>query len=1102
MSSPHTSDLSNEAKQHLSYKTAGTMVLCAFFVSGAAGLIHEVAWTRLLRLVMGNTAFSITTVLCAFMGGLALGSFLGGRFIDRRKDPLRVFAVLEGSIAIYCFFLPWLIQGMEPVYRWIYQNTHTSFYLFSLIRFVFSCAILLIPATFMGATLPVLSRFFVRSMDRVGHPVGLLYSANTFGAVLGGALAGFFLIPALGVTLTIRTACLLNALVAVTAYFIYRRLGEAAGETIPVQEEVQRITETGKKAEGRKRTPHPVTDVPTGAVRITYGETDGKYLLIGYGVSGFAALVYEIAWTRALAMLIGSSVYAFSMILTAFVLGIALGSMVYARFVDRLRDPMRALAFIQMAIGLSALPVVPLIGKLPFWVTGMISTFRNSFWQLQSIEFAMIVFIVLPPTILMGAAFPLAGRLFVKKSVSVGKSVGTLYASNTIGNILGSFAGGFILLPLFGVENTLFIAVLINIAVGGIFFFRSRSLSLMRQGMVTVSAILVAVIAIILIPKWNPAEMSFGPFYEAIRLPKSIAQSPAELRAIAAQRKVIFHKEGVSATVTVKQFPGGYLGLYTNGKPDASTHGDMPSQELVAHIPLLMHPDPKSTVVVGLASGITLGSAGRYPLERMDCVEIAPAMVQASRYFDAYNYSIMDDPRVNLIIGDGRNHIALTEQKYDVIISEPSNPFIAGVADLFTREYFQLCRDHLTDQGVVAAWMQAYLIDKETFRSIVKTFQSVFPEMILWKSATGDCILVGSKTPLRVDYRNLQNRMRGKAVADDLARIGIHNAAEFLAQMVMGKNGVEKFVEGATVHTDDNALVEFAAPRALTLEAYQWPLIEAIEKYREADLSFLVSSKQDAGELAETKERASRLIEAKGDIYKADFLKNRGEMIGRIEWLKKAAAINPNEPLLQEAVDSLRREAFEAAKAGQIENAATLYRQTIDIFPKDAKSHYNLGMMLKRQGDADGAVKYYLEASRLDPNYALPLFQIAEIHFEKNRMPEAVSQYRNVLKIKPDFVPAVNNLVRLMVMQNMPEAIRVAEKACDASQYRNPALLNILADAYAAANRFDKARAIASQGLELAEAGGNRSLADQFRVKLETYQTPVDKSAGVDPFRQ
>jgi len=1095
MSFFHPSPPSPGGRPVVSFKAAGTVVLCAFFISGGAGLIHEVAWTRLLRLVMGNTAFSITTVLCAFMGGLALGSFLGGRFIDRRKDPLRVFAFLEGSIAVYCFLLPWLIQGAEPIYRWIYQNTHTSFYLFSLIRFVFAGTVLLVPATFMGATLPVLSRFFVRSLDRVGYPVGVLYSVNTFGAVLGGAAAGFFLIPNLGVTLTIRTACLFNAMVAVTAYSLYRRFGADVQERVLAREEVQQKAEKGEAGKKKKGKPAMAASSPAAAGRIAYGPHPMMFLLIGYGISGFAALVYEIAWTRALSLLIGSSVYAFSMILTAFVLGIALGSMVYARFVDRVKDPLCTLAVIQAAIGLSALPVIPFIGNLPFLVTGMISLFGTSFWKLQAVEFVMIVIIILLPTILMGAAFPLASRLFVQTSATIGKSVGTLYASNTIGNILGSFAGGFILIPLVGIENTLFVAVMINVLVGGLFFALSRTLSVTAKGLTAGAVMAVAVGGIILTPPWSAAEMSFGPFYEAIRLSKSIARSPAELRAIEAKRKVLFHKEDASATVTVKQFPGGSLALYINGKPDASSQADLPSQELVAQIPLLLHPHPKSALVVGLASGISLGSAGKHPLERMDCVEIAPAMVEASRYFDAYNYRILEDPRVNLIIGDGRNHLALTERKYDVIISEPSNPYFAGVADLFTREYFQLCRDRLTDRGVAAAWMQAYLIDKASFSSIVRTFQSVFPEMMLWKTAKGDCILVGSKVPLKVDYHELQTRIRQKGIADDLARINIHNMEDFLAHLVMGRNGVEKFAAGAMIHTDDNALVEFAAPRGLTMGIYQWPLVEAIEQHREADLSFLTSSEPEAKALAETKVRATRFINAQGDVYQAYSFRNRGESGKMIEWLQKAAVLNPDDELFREAFDSLRKEAFELAKTGQIEGAAVLCKQMIDILPKDAKSHYNLATMLKRRGDLDGAMRHYQEAVRYDPNYVLAIFNVAEIAAGKGSAREAQSLYRRALQINPDFIPAINNLASLMALhpdpmiRNVPEAVRLAEKGCKLTQYQDPILLDTLAAAYAASGRYAEAKTLAAQGLDMANASGNNPLADRIRRRLETYQS-------------
>jgi len=250
-------------------------------------LVHEVAWTRLLRLVMGNTTFSITTVLCAFMGGLALGSYMGGRIIDRRHDPLRVFAFLEGTIALYCFVLPWLIDGAQPIYLLIYQNTHTSFYVFSLIRFVFSGLLLLVPATLMGATLPVLTRFFVRSPDHIGWSVGILYAVNTFGAVLGASAAGFLLIPHLGVLKTIYLACLFNTMVCAVSYLLYRQSLVRSQEAVPGATRPEKARRTK-----RKKKPEPVTDR-----RLPYAQRALVALLIGYGFSGFAALLsWVLLW--------------------------------------------------------------------------------------------------------------------------------------------------------------------------------------------------------------------------------------------------------------------------------------------------------------------------------------------------------------------------------------------------------------------------------------------------------------------------------------------------------------------------------------------------------------------------------------------------------------------------------------------------------------------------------------------------------------------------------------------------------------------------------------------------------------------------------------
>lgn len=855
-----TTSVSMNDKRIVSVQAVGTGVLCAFFVSGMCGLIHEIAWTRLLRHIMGNTTFSITTVLCAFMGGLALGSYVGGRIIDRRNDPLRVFAILEGAIAAYCLLLPWFIDSTQPIYRFVYQNTHTTFYVFSLIRFLFCGLLLLVPATLMGATLPVLTRFFVRSVDQVGRSVGVLYGVNTFGAVVGVGMTGFLFIPNLGVTKTIYLACVFNAAVAVTAYMLHRRtLAWPQGGLPPFK--------TDRHPEGKTQGETGAKPVVAGSVR--YGKAALFALLVGYGFSGASALVYEIAWTRVVSLLVGSSVYAFSMILVAFILGLAMGSTCFAKLADRVRDPMRGLAIMEVIIGLSALLVVPFFGKLPFFVTGLIARLGGSFWLLHLAEFILILLIMLVPTLLMGAAFPLASRLFLQSSMAVGRTVGTVYAYNTLGSIAGSFLGGFMLIPWLGIQNTILAAVLVNIIIGCVFFGLSHSLKPAQRALVVAVVAVVVCTGIAWTPPWDPARMSIGPFIQGRRLPARIATSTANLERYFEADSVIFYKEGLTTTITIREDRKGDLFLWVNGKPDASSSVDMPTQVLSAHVPLLLHPNPRNVLVIGLASGITLGSAGRYPLETLDCVEISPAMVDACRYFDAHNYSILDDPRVHLIIADGRNHVALTAKKYDVISSEPSNPWIAGIGDLFTREYFELCYERLNPEGIACTWIAAYNIDKDAFRSVVHAFQSVFQDVSVWNPTDTDFLLIGSKGKLAVDHQDLARRMAEDAVAADLKRIGVDTVPDLLGHMVMGDNGAARLAQGAPIHTDDNALLEFGAPRSMTNPKAALSLLSAVERHREVDLSFLTSPEHDAAALAAVKAECARSITARGRAFRA-----------------------------------------------------------------------------------------------------------------------------------------------------------------------------------------------------------------------------------------
>jgi len=903
--------------------------------------------------------------------------------------------------------------------------------------------------------------------------------------VLGASATGFLLIPNLGVLKTIYLACLLNTTVCVVSYLLYRQTLRWPQEAAPNATRPERAY----RAKRKKKRPEPVA-----YRRLSYGQGALVAVLVGYGFSGFAALVYEIAWTRALSLLIGSTVYAFSMMLTAFVLGLAVGSMVYARFVDRVRDPMRALAIIEVAIGLSALLVVPFVDRLPFFVTGLISRLSESFWHLQGAEFALILLIMLVPTILMGAAFPLANRLFNQESTSIGRSVGTVYGCNTVGTILGSFMGGFILIPWIGIQHTIFAAVSVNILVGSLFFTLSRSWSLVPGWLVAASVIVLAGGGMALTPAWDASLMSFGPFHEAARISRATAQSRSALKELAGKPEVLFHKEGLSTTITVKQIAGRARVLYINGKPDASSFSDLPSQEMVAHLPLLLHPEPRSALVIGLASGITLGSAGLYPLESLECVEIEPTIIEACRYFDEYNYRILDNPRVNVIIADGRNHLALTQKKYDVIMSQPSNPYFAGIADLFTREFFQLCHQRLTAQGVMCTWLQSYHIDLGSFRSIVRTFCSVFPNMTFWRMGKSDCLLVGSKGRLAVDYKVLTQRMHTEAIASDLKRIEIKTIPEYLGNLVMGRDGAMRFSRGAPIHTDDSALLEFSAPRALTREVYHWALVEAIEQYREADLSFLVASEQDAEALAAARDQAARFIEARGHVFQAHINMNQGRQARAIAELRKAAALNPQDGMLKEFNAARHKEAFTLARRGQTRQAMDVYRTMLTIMPDDERAHYNLATLLKREGNFDAAIAHYYDAVRLKPDYTYAHYNLGELAERQGKVEAALKHYRRALLLMPDLVPALNNLARLLathpdpVYRDVPQAIDLAEKACELTNNKEPLLLYTLSMAYAAAGRFSDARAAARKALNFALATGNHRLAERVRKGIKLYE--------------
>ncbi len=1005
------------------------LVCIFFFLSGACGLVFENVWSRLLRLVMGNTVFSVTTVLCAFMGGLALGSFLGGKIIDRRKDALKIYALLEGGIGIYCLLIPWLIPVAEPLYRFIYQNFHTSFIFFSLLRFGFSFLILLIPATFMGATFPILGKWFLQREDRIGWTIGKLYALNSFGAVLGAFSSGFILIPSLGVRKTILLASFVNLLVCIGAYVLYRR---------------QPLEEIKPKIPAGER--QPVL----------------RFLLIGYGLAGLAALVYEVAWTRVLSLLIGSSVYAFSLMLTAFIFGLAAGSLIYGRFIDRTKDPIFSLALIEMGIGISALAAVPLFGILPVTVVKLVSRFSESFWFLQFTEFGMILAVILIPTLLMGAAFPLITRICTFNFTTAGRSVGNVYAVNTLGSIAGAFCGGFILIPWLGLQRTILAAVGVNLLVGCWFLFFSPLSGRLKKIVIPAALLILSGIAVHFMEPWDPAVISAGGYLYAGQFAQMARDTGAGIEKSMKRSEVIFYKEDVCTTVTVRKSSTGEMVLAVNGKSDASSVGDLPTQTLLAHAPLLFHPNPKSVLVIGLASGVTLGAAGLHPVERLDCVEISPAVVDACRLFDDYNFHILGDRRLNLMLSDGRNHLALTDRTYDVIISEPSNPWIAGIADLFTREFFQLCRRRLNPQGIACIWLQAYDIDEKTFRSIVYTFQTVFPHVTLFETIPmADYLLLGSVKDLQVDYETLRRRIGGGAVARDLQKIDILSPADFLSRIVVNGKGIPEYTGPCPLHTDDNAFAEFSIPQQIYSRAVRGKLLRNLNQKRRIDFSFLAAEDSDRKDVAILKTQTAELSRATGHAILAAIDFETGKRGQAVLEAGKAALLNPRGfPFLNDISNNLTKKALGYMKLGNLSQAESLCLTATELTPTYAPAYSIFGMVLMKQ----------------------------------EKWLQAADCFRNALKIEPDNPAIQNNLGWLLAtcpdrtVRNGRLALTLAEQACTGDGVENPLYLRTLSAACAETGQFPKAVEIAQKALDLARDAEETNLAESLVRLLKNFR--------------
>jgi spermidine synthase len=957
---------------------ADFLVLGLFFVSGASALIYEVVWSRSLTNVFGGSAFAIATVLAAYMAGLALGSTVFGKVIDRRGRPLAVYGVLEAGIGLWAILLPALFHILDHVYGGLYRSLHPGFYELSLVRFVLCFLVLLVPTTLMGGTLPVLGKFLLQNRDTVGQRAGLLYGVNTLGAVLGTAWGGYMLLPTLGLRASTLLAVVMNLIVAGLAIACSRRFPSLAVEQTDVATSKPRVVATSR--------------------------TLDRAVLLVYAASGFAALAYEVAWTKTLAMVLGSTNYAFTSMLTTFLLGLSLGSFVFGRIADRARRPETVLALVQLGIPVLALATIVIIPQLPQLFVDGFQKLQGSWSALEMYRLGLAAMTMFLPTFLMGATFPLVTRLYVGRE-DTGKRLGRLYAANTLGAILGSFLTGFLLLPWIGRQNSILAATFVNLAATLMLVLTIGWRRFAPPMRIAVAGILVLLVPawIVGLRPWDPDIMASGAYVYA-----SIMKPGTKIKEFMKGNNLLFYEEGTEATVSV--WNAEYtISLRTNGKIEASSHGDMLTQKMIAHLPIFYHQgEPKEALMIGLASGISVGSLLTHPLDHVETVELIPSMRRAARFFDVYNGRCLDDPRHKLVMNDGRNELLMSGRKYDVIVCEPPNPWVTGVGSLFTREFFDLINQHLNPGGVACQWVQTYQFHEEDLRTILATFVDAYPYLHVWQGAPGDLILVGSMQPLRLDVGRIEASLNDKP-GRDFQTLEVLPLSQILSLFITDRDGVASYVgKWPRRSTDDNLYLEYAVPKHMFIPEGRVDS-RVLDPVHVSPLPYLQGASVDSSVMnAIDRYRMARDIAL-------------GVVVGRLpsgtsvpeEALARALAIAPGEEMsLTLWSREVNERGIKALLAGRTAEAEPLFRwiARVGIKPERALALNNLGT-IKFDADAiDSAGYFWNRALAEEPNYPIVLTNLATLANRRGDHEESAKLLEQATYWNPVNPPTLNNL--------------------------------------------------------------------------------------------
>lgn len=777
-----------------------------FFCSGATGLVYQVLWTRRLTLTFGHTVLAVSTVLTAFMAGLALGSLLAGYWTDRSSRSsqllLASYGWLEGAVGLWALLTLTLLNLVERLYV-DFAARGVEGGALHLGCFIAAALVLVPPTAAMGATLPLLAKLLVQSHQEVGPILSRLYGLNTLGALVGAFLGGFVLLPRVGLNGSMILAVSVNLALAAAAVRESRRGSEEASDP-------QEVPSKRRKRKSRMTGPASAnTDQMAGNLVVARWIVPATF-----GLAGGASMAYQVAWNRSICLAIGSSVYAFSAILVTFLGGLALGSLLYQRFFRNRVVGINHLGWLYLAVACSGGFTVQAVSWLPEIYLKLAPWVGQSFLRALASSVGLAALLLFLPTFFMGLGFPLATAAFTPSVSRLGRSVGQVYGANTLGCIFGAFITGFILVPQLGAQWSLKIATLAYLLL---FLVVAVWAGNGHRRLVKLVFSLALGFAIVNLPTWDPAVMTSG---VAVYAQKYIGDNPEGFSM------PTFYKDGLSSAVSF-HLAGEFWDLpnmRVNGKVDASVgEGDRLTQYMLGYLPTLLHPEPKRVAIVGLGGGFTVEAVSQIPgVRTIDVAELEPAVLEAGEYWKPYNNRVLEDPRVKVTLQDGRTFVSASAESFDVIISEPSNPWIAGIGSLFTRDFYEAAKHRLAARGIMCQWFNLYHVSQSDTTMVIRTFFAVFPQGSMWQSSGGDLILIGSQDSVNFDLARVrQIWSESLGIQKNFFLANLYKPEYLPAHYLMSRDEALTRVGKGPINTDDLPLLEFSAPASLYRQGFR-----------------------------------------------------------------------------------------------------------------------------------------------------------------------------------------------------------------------------------------------------------------------------------------